>query len=329
MAVSIILLRALVEAVEAVHVSREEFLARGGFDASRIEEIDGRMELSEYDSLVEIALDLTGDPALGLHMGNAATSSTYNLAAHLVAHSTSLREGLETLARYHRLLADRNAVRVEEAPRTVTLKYDVGTGSVRCRRFRAEVGVAGVYKMVRYFDRHANPVRVAFEHPPPPYGEEYARTFEGVVQFEQPFTGLVVDRAAMDAICLNRDEEFLATLQAQAAKRVARLERALTYVDKVRECVKKAPDRCDMNAVARSLGMSSRSLRRRLTEEGAVYNEIVEQARASLATQLLIDERKTIQEVAQQLRYSDASAFCRAFKRWTGSTPKQYQLTRE
>src|SRR5690242_11396901 len=132
MAISIILLRALVEAVEAAHVSREEFLARGGFDASRLEEIDGRMELSEYESLVEIALDLTGDPALGLHMGSAATSSTYNLAAHLVAHSTSLREALETLARYHRLLADRKALGVEEGPHTVTLRYDVSTGSIRC-----------------------------------------------------------------------------------------------------------------------------------------------------------------------------------------------------
>lgn len=329
MAVSIILLRALVEAVEAAQVTREDFLARGGFDAGRLEEIDGRMEFSEYESLVEIALDLTGDPALGLHMGNAATSSTYNLSAHLVAHSTSLREGLETLGRYHRLLADRHALQVEEGPRTVTLRYDIHTGSIRCRRFRAEVGVTGVYKMVRYFDRHANPVRVAFEHPAPAYREEYLRTFDGIVQFEQPFTGLVVDRAAMDATCLNRDEEFLATLEAQAAKRIARLERALTYVDKVRECVTKAPHRCDMNAVARSLGMSSRSLRRRLTEEGAVYNDVVEQARASLATQLLIDERKTIQEVAQELCYSDASAFCRAFKRWTGSTPKQYQSTRE
>jgi AraC-like DNA-binding protein len=329
MAVSIILLRAVVEAVEAARVTREDFLARGGFDASRLEEIDGRLELSEYDALVEIALELTSDPALGLHMGSAATSSTYNLTAHLVAHSNTLREGLETLARYHRLLADRRAFVIEEGPRTVTLKYELGTGPIRCRRFRAEAGVTGFYRMVRYFDRQAHPVRVAFEHPAPPYREEYARTFDGIVEFEQSFTGLVIGREAMDATQLNRDDEFHATLRAQAAKRVARLESALTYAEKVRECVAKAPHRRDMSAVARALGMSSRSLRRRLTEEGAVYNDVVEQARASLATQLLIDERKTIQEVAQQLCYSDASAFSRAFKRWTGSTPKRFQLTRE
>ena len=329
MAVSIILLRALVEAAEAAGVKPAELLSRAAFDASRLEEVDGRMDLSEYESLVEIALELTGDAALGLHMGNAATSSTYNLTAHLVAHANSLREGLETLARFHRLLADRRAFRLEEGPRTVTLAYDVGAGSVRCRRFRAEVTVAGFYKMVRYFGRQARPVRVAFEHASPPYHEEYASTFDGAVQFEQSFTGLVVDRRVMDATHLNRDDEFHAALEVQAAKRIARLERALTYAEKVRECVASAPSRHHMGSVARALGMSSRLLRRRLTEEGAVYNDVVEQARASLATRLLIDERKSIQEVAQQLCFSDASAFCRAFKRWTGSTPRQYQTTRE
>ncbi len=327
MALSILLARALVEAVEAASVERQELLASAGFDPRRLDVVDGRMELAEYDSLLEHALDLTGDPALGLHMGGASTSSTYNLAAHLVAHASSLREGLEALGRYSRLLSDRRAWNVDEGEGTVRIRYEGMTGSLRCRRARAENTIAGFYKMVQYFVRDARPDCVAFEYPAPPYHDEYTRMFHGMEKFAQPFTGFVIRRELMDATHLNRDEEFHAALQVQAAKRIAKLECAVTYAQRVGDCVVADPDRQDMRSVARVLGMSARSLRRRLTDEGAVYHEVVERALASLATRLLMDERKSIQEIAHHMHFSEASAFCRAFKRWTGSTPRQYQAT--
>jgi AraC-like DNA-binding protein len=74
--------------------------------------------------------------------------------------------------------------------------------------------------------------------------------------------------------------------------------------------------------------VSPRSLRRRLSEEGTAYNVVVDRALASLATRLLVDEGRSIQEISHELDFSDASTFCRAFKRWTGTTPKQFLATR-
>ena len=75
------------------------------------------------------------------------------------------------------------------------------------------------------------------------------------------------------------------------------------------------------------LGVSARSLRRRLSEEGTLYNVVVDRAIASVAIRLLLDEQRSIQEVSHELSFSDASTFCRAFKRWTGATPKQFLAT--
>ena len=82
-----------------------------------------------------------------------------------------------------------------------------------------------------------------------------------------------------------------------------------------------------MPSVARALGVSARSLRRRLSEEGTLYNAVVDEALSALAIWLLVDEQRTIQEVSHELAFSDASTFCRAFKRWTGTTPKQFLAT--
>jgi AraC-like DNA-binding protein len=101
----------------------------------------------------------------------------------------------------------------------------------------------------------------------------------------------------------------------------------MSYAERVRDLLLEngAQTRIDMNAVARSLGLSARSLRRRLCDEGISYNTIAESALATLAKQLLADQARSIQETAYTMGFSDPSAFYRAFKRWTGTTPKTFR----
>lgn len=330
MAVSILLARAVIEAVEAANVDRRDFLSRAGFDGERLERVDGRMELSEYDSLIAHALDATNDPALALHMlDDAAVSVTYNVTAHLVLHSSCLREAIESITRYHRLISDQKYWDIVEDEGTATIRYEGGAGPLRCRRFRSEFTVNAMCKMVQYFVRGALPLRVAFDYPAPPYSAEYGAIFQGRERFEQPFTGVVIGRELMDAPHINGDSDFHTTVEVQAARKLARIERATTHAEKVHDYVTANPSRQDMRSVGRALGMSPRSLRRRLAEEGTSYNAVVDRALSALATRLLVDEHRSIQEISHELCFSDASTFCRAFKRWTGATPKQYLALQE
>ncbi|HEX3597697.1 MAG TPA: AraC family transcriptional regulator ligand-binding domain-containing protein [Polyangiaceae bacterium] len=330
MAVSILVVRGLLEALEHVNIPRERFFEAAGLDPTKLEEADGRISLAEYDAYHELALDMTGDEAFGLHLGEMAQAATYNLLAHLVVHAATLRHGIEALSRYHRLLLDRPAWQLVEQEHTATLLYDVAPGTLRSRRFRAELSMTGFYRMARYFARNAQPHTVAFEHAAPAYEGEYARVFDGTARFEQGFTGIVMPREMLGASTMNQDAEFHAALQAQADKRVSRLARNTTYAQRVRELLleRGASTRIDMNAVARALGLSARSLRRRLYDEGVSYNTIAEGALATLAKQLLSDDARSIQETAYTMGFSDPSAFYRAFKRWTGTTPKTYRMGR-
>ena len=84
-----------------------------------------------------------------------------------------------------------------------------------------------------------------------------------------------------------------------------------------------------MADVARELGLSARSLRRRLADEGVAYKDLVQSVLEIRATQMLSDPKRTIQETAAEMGFSDPSAFQRAFKRWKGVTPGQFKEAKE
>jgi len=189
------------------------------------------------------------------------------------------------------------------------------------------MAMTGFSRIVRQFERSAVPSVVAFEYSAPPYREEYSNLFRGAERFDQPFTGIVIDRELLGATQLHADMDFHRALEAQAETRVARLDRTKPYAERVRDYL---PDgtktRCDdMEGVARGLGLSVRTLRRRLREEGATYGAIAGAAFISLAKRLLVDEARSVEETDYAMGYATPTSFHRALKRWTGMTPKAFR----
>lgn len=330
MAVSILVVRALVEAVEATGFDRAQLFELADFDPRRIDDGEGRATLSEYDALIDAALDVTGDPAFGLHMGEMLNATAHSLTGHLVAHAPTLRDAIDALLRFHRLLTDRPMLRFVEEAGVATLHYDVAPGTPRRERFRAETGMVGFFRMVRHFSRGGAPARVCFVHAAPAYRYEYDRVFDGLAVFEEPSTCIVLDRGALEGVQLHQDPELLHALWEQAERRLLRMSREVTFAQRVWLHLVEQPrgSDADLESVSRALGVGSRTLRRRLQHEGASFVDLFEQARAHRATSLLRDGARTIEETAYEMGFSDASAFHRAFKRWTGTTPSAFRRGR-
>jgi AraC-like DNA-binding protein len=111
-----------------------------------------------------------------------------------------------------------------------------------------------------------------------------------------------------------------------AELRMTRSTPQARYALRVQELlVERAPARVNMSAVAGALGLSVRTLRRRLVAEGKSYLDVEHEALALVARRLLRDQQHTIQEAAHAMGFSDATTFHRAFKRWTGTTPSAFR----
>jgi AraC-like DNA-binding protein len=321
-------LRVLVDAVEHRGVSRARFLAAAGWDAEQLDAVEGRVACAEYYRVCELAIDLTGDPALGLHTAEVMRPDSVDLVGQLAAHAPDVRKAIEAQLRFHKLAGDRPCHQLIEGDGRVTLRFACPGGlSARAQRFAAELHTVGMARLFRYFARKARPLEVCFEHAAPAYRAEYERIFCGAERFEQPFTGIVFERTLMNAARRYRDDEFHRTLCTLADSRVSRLERPGSCIERLRAVIARhgARSRLGMDAVAREIGVSTRSLRRRLASEGTSFDAVVNDTLARRAIRLLSVERMTIQETAYALGYSDTTAFHRAFKRWTGKTPSTWQ----
>ncbi len=196
---------------------------------------------------------------------------------------------------------------------------------------QAELVLAGFLRLVRVFGGAGlTPHAAAFEHSRPAHHREYARMFGDVVRFGQHTTALTFDRAVLDRSQLHQHPELFALLRSQAERALERVSTGLGPADKVkRYLLARPPARIpDLATAARDLGLSARSLRRHLAAEATSYRSLVRATLEASAGHLLRDPNRSIQETAGALGFSNAGAFHRAFKRWTGMTPAQYRERR-
>jgi AraC-like DNA-binding protein len=216
---------------------------------------------------------------------------------------------------------------VEEGEEAI-LTCDFVRGSERSNRVSAELVVTGVVITSHRSLGISQPPRGAeFEHDAPAYAPEYQRVLGCPVRFGSDATRVRFDRRLLDVPQIHSNAELFRLLESQADRSLGNLASQGTLSARVRALVIEHYDgtKPTMQAVARRLGVSARSLRRHLHEEGHTYAEVVDGAMADVARRLLYDSTATIQDVADRLGFSEPSAFHRAFKRWTGLTPQQFR----
>lgn len=319
--------RALAEAVEATGASRDTFLSAVQCNGAELGGVEARVAGAKVYRLCEQAMVVTGDPAFGLHFAERLSLSALVPVSHLIAHAATLRQALDSLARFQRLVSDHGCHEIVEHGEKVMVRCLALRGSQAMQRFAAEMLTVFFLRVLRGFDRQAAPEDVSFAYPAPAYRAEYARVFEGRARFDQPYTGLTFDRALLDRPAPHKDDDLHEALSSLAERRLMRILDRTSYALRVRELIVRegVTQRSDMLDIARALGMSTRSLRRRLSSEGKSFTEVANDALAFVAKQLLRREQRTIQETAHEMGFSDPRVFHRAFKRWTGMTPGAYQ----
>jgi len=327
--ISRIFVQALLEAVEASGASVDEFLRRAGPLTQQFATPYGWVEAAEVDRLTCLAVEVSGDPAFGLHWVERSPMMKFDLLTVVTAHAPTLRDALDCVLRFQPILYERPELTVLERPHSVFLRLAPLASSELALRVRTEFGVAALLRLMRHVGAPAAAVRsIAFAHRAPSYAQEYSLLFGDRARFGRACSGIEIDAAWLDRRLHGANVELYQVLTLQAQQVLARVQSAVRHAGQVRDYLRlQFPRLPEMREAARALAMSERSLRRRLAEEGWSYSAILQESQLLLAQQRLADPRRSIQQVASDVGFTSTAAFHRAFKRWTGESPAVFRST--
>jgi AraC-like DNA-binding protein len=171
------------------------------------------------------------------------------------------------------------------------------------------------------------PQEVQFAHQQPTHTAEHVRLFGAPLSFSCDANALVIDRAFIERQVPAADERLYPILRRYLDRMVKEMPREDNTLSSIRQVIGDAIRAGDpkLDDVARKVTMSSRTLQRRLKEQGLDFKGLVDDTRRRYSMNYLADPSHTPAEIAYLLGYSEVSAFNRAFKRWTGTTPTSYR----
>jgi AraC-like DNA-binding protein len=325
--VSVVLLRPLAMALLDRGIdpaALEDFYGAADVTAEMLADTDARVSPAQLCVAWATAMRVTGDPFLALAIAESMPPGAFGVVEYICRASATVREALSQWCRYLRLLDD--AVRVGVVTEGATSFLRVVEDSEAPAPASHELCFALVLLRARAMTHPPLRVRaIAFAHEPTEATKAASRydAFFGVkVRWGAPYTEMAFDEDALDAPLTTKDEHLLTVLRRAADEALERAPVTAPLTDQVRRALRSTleSDEGQLETVAKRLGMTPRSLQRRLKDEGTAFAAVREDVRKALADRYL-DQGLSFAEISFLLGFSEPSAFFRAFKRWTGLTP--------
>ena len=307
---------------------RDALLAAAGIEAGSLEDMTCRVPFRAYVALVRAAKVQTGDPALALHYGEQVDISKVSIVGLLGQAGATMIEGFIQLNRFVRLIVETANGGNGERFQLVRDRQGVWVVDARLNPDAfPELTESAFAQLVCGPRRHGQPETlkaVHFTFPAPAYAAEFHRIFRVPVVFGARRNAFLVDERLFERpvallpgyagdLLTERARAELEALDSSKSAR-GRVEAVLAPMVRAGQPT--------MDAVADALKISRQRLYRQLRAEGTRFDQVLDGLRHRLALEYLGERHASVNETAYLLGFSDPAAFSRAFKRWTGTSPK-------
>jgi AraC-like DNA-binding protein len=317
----------IAETLEQSGVDSRAIFERIGLDYGLLELPDERYSLEGMTELWEAAAEATGDPCFGFEVVHHVRPTSLHALGFAWLASSTLRDAFDRLVKYSHLISDRSVVetRREEGATYVSIRAKEGTPPYAECSADASLGV--MIRMCRMSCGDAfAPIRADIAHERHACFSRHRDWFACAVAFGTPEHGVLIGDAVLDEH-LPASNATLAYANEQVirdyldARETSGFEKAVE-----REIVRQlSGGTSSVDSVSLELGVSSRTLQRRLRHAGTSFREIFQRTRLNLAVEYVGSSSRPVGEISFLLGYSEVSNFTRAFRRATGVPPAQYR----
>jgi AraC-like DNA-binding protein len=307
-----------------------EILARAGLTPKELDDPTVRLEAQAQLRVLDLAAEALDDDRFGFHLARSFDLREIGLVYYVMASSDQLADALRDAERFGQIVNQGVSLRCRfEQGAAITLEY-VGVDRHRDRH-HIELWLVTLVRIFRAVtDTRLVPHRLRVRHVRAEAPAEFKSFFGADIEYGAEVDEIQLAPAVVSLPVVGRDtylhrllrqyaEEALASQPTLRASARSEVERVLPEL--------LPHGRAGLAEVARRLAMSTRTLSRKLHDEGATFAQILDALRAALARRYLDDRDLPVSEIAWLLGYQEVSSLTHAFKRWTGMTPRQFRAS--
>jgi AraC-like DNA-binding protein len=313
--------------LNVLRVDIDAFLRSLGIDPSSVKSPDSRIPIETYLLIQDEAAVYTKDPYFGLHMGEYAEAGSWSILGYMMMNSKTLAESFEKAARYSRIIGNLIEAQADLRDDKIKITYSTPPHAPKMSRHCFESTLASSVRMMRTLTGvDLSPREVRFIYRKPASTSEYERIFCCPVLFDQDEISMTIDLSIIFTPILLPNPDLLQYFENYAQEFLAKMDRQDEYTRKVTKLILAHLDdeSLTIETIAREMAVSVRTLQNRLEEEGVVFSELLQEIREKLAKKYL-RENYSVETITYLLGFSEPSVFRKAFKKWSGITPREYR----
>lgn len=314
----------------------DSFLRQYGLSAAQLTSLYDRIPLRHFVAIIEELASRLNRPYLGLELGERSLLTDLGPFYAMFILARDVHTALSDLARYQSTWQTNTLLDIVSGKDTFTCRYLIQDPAIWPRRQDAEFALATLTSFIRQLTNSRwHPVAVEFEHDITGREAVLSRYFRAPVSGNQSTNVLLISKRDMEQPLRtkwNPDETDVVPMLERHLRELLGppVETPHSCVERVSALVANRVGRSvlTIDVIAQEMNMSVRSLRRRLTEEGSSFREILRAHRKTLMESVLSADDARLDDLASRLSYSDGAVLSRAFKSWTGMSPRQYVKSR-
>jgi len=314
-------------------IKPEDLFNKAGVNQSILDNVDNQIPLEDYYQVFDTAIDLTGDSCLGLHMGESGKWEDLSILGYIMANCSTVVEALEKASKYFGIIGSSLGVYLNIEEDYSRLIFEMRHNlSYACIKHCIDNALINFNNIIKNVTRSPVEIReVLIKAEAPEDIGEYKRIFNCPVRFNQPVSALELLSRDLATPLYYPNSKLLSLLEHHARSFLNKIDDnnylsrkiSLLLFEKIQGGNPSIED------VAKDLGISVRVLQNKLRREGVTFSKLATNVRKDLAQSYLTERHYTVEDIAYLLGFSEPSAFRRAFKTWTGMTPKQYRSSSE
>jgi AraC-like DNA-binding protein len=307
-------------------LTAEKCLRDTGLTEATLEDAAAQIRMAQEVELTRnVVAALRHVPALGLEAGLRYSLSTFGIWGFAMLASTRFRAALDIAMRYHPLTWAFSPVTVAVVDGERRMIFSEHEIPEDLRPFCAERGLASTVRITRELAGKPMPMKgLRVCAPRPAHAERFAQVCGAMPRFGAKDNSFIIDDEWLDTPIVFGNPIVARQVEDQCRALLESRRHREGVARQVRDAILHNPTAIpSMETIAGLLHVTTRTLRRRLDDEGTSYRELVEEVRQTLAHELLKKAGMKMEEVAERLGYSDATSFAHAFRRWKGHSPSE------